>query len=101
MLTCGHRNDCPCHSPSSWPGLSGPPKPAPCRDRWHQQTGKRRPPFLLLAAPNFEKTRLSLKNYLLTEGYAGDDEDAFDRAMREIRAAGSPFVTPGTADLSE
>jgi hypothetical protein len=55
----------------------------------------------LLAAPNFEKTRLSLKNYLLTEGYAGDDEDAFDRAMREIRAAGSPFVTPGTADLSE
>jgi hypothetical protein len=55
----------------------------------------------LLAAPNFEKTRLSLKNYLQTEGYAGDDEDAFDRAMREIRAAGSPFVTPGTADLSE
>jgi prevent-host-death family protein len=49
----------------------------------------------------FEKTRPNLKTYLLAEGVAGEEEDAFDRALQEIRAEGSPFVMPGTADLSE
>jgi prevent-host-death family protein len=49
----------------------------------------------------FEKTRPTLKFYLLTEGVSDEGDDAFDRAMREIRAEGSPFVIPGTVDLSE
>jgi prevent-host-death family protein len=48
----------------------------------------------------FEKTRPTLKSYLLTEGVAGD-EDAFDRVMREIRTEGSPFIAPRPVDLSE
>jgi prevent-host-death family protein len=46
----------------------------------------------------FEKTRPTLKSYLLTEGVSGDGEDAFDRALNEIRAEGSPFIIPGMAD---
>jgi prevent-host-death family protein len=49
----------------------------------------------------FEKTRPMLKHYLLAEGVAGEAEDAFDRALQEIRAEGSPFIAPGRADLSE
>lgn len=49
----------------------------------------------------FEKTRPTLKSYLLTEGVSGEEEDAFDRAMREVRKEGSPFIVPGTADVSE
>ncbi len=48
----------------------------------------------------FEKTRPNLKSYLLTGGIAGEEEDAFDVAMREVRAEGSQFILPGTADLS-
>ena len=48
----------------------------------------------------FEKTRPNLKTYLLTQGVAEADEDAFDRAMNEIRAEGSPFFMPPVADLS-
>ena len=40
----------------------------------------------------FEKTRPTLKTYLLTEGFAADGEDAFDKAMRDIRREGSPFM---------
>jgi prevent-host-death family protein len=49
----------------------------------------------------FEKNRPTLKSYLLSEGVSEQTEDAFDRAMRAIRAGGSPFIAPGTADLSE
>jgi prevent-host-death family protein len=40
----------------------------------------------------FEKTRPTLKTYLLAEGFAEDGEDAFDTAMRAIRREGSPFM---------
>ena len=40
----------------------------------------------------FEKTRPTLKTYLLTEGFAEDEEDAFDKALRDIRREGSPFM---------
>ena len=36
----------------------------------------------------FDKTRPTLKDYLLTAGFAEDGEDAFDRAMREIENEG-------------
>jgi len=36
----------------------------------------------------FERTKPSLKTALLTHGYAGEAEDAFDRALREVRAEG-------------
>jgi len=49
----------------------------------------------------FEKTRPTLKSYLLTKGISEPADDAFDSAMREIRAEGSPFIVPGTADVSE
>ncbi len=49
----------------------------------------------------FEKTRPTLKTYLLNEGVADEGEDAFDRALQDIRAEGSPFILPGAADLSE
>jgi PHD/YefM family antitoxin component YafN of YafNO toxin-antitoxin module len=50
----------------------------------------------------FERTRPTLKTYLLTEGFAEDGEDAFDQVLRNIRREGSPFVVdeqsePGSA----
>jgi prevent-host-death family protein len=46
----------------------------------------------------FEKTRPTLKTYLLTEGFAEDGEDAFDKAMRDIRREGSPFMVDEQSD---
>ncbi len=46
----------------------------------------------------FEKTRPNLKTYLLTEGFADDGEDAFDKALREIRHEGSPFMVDEKGD---
>lgn len=48
----------------------------------------------------FDETRPTLKSYLLTKGVSGE-EDAFDHAMREIRAEGGPFIVPRPADLSD
>ena len=36
----------------------------------------------------FERTRPNLKTALLNNGYAGDEEDEFDRAMRQIHDEG-------------
>ena len=49
----------------------------------------------------FEQNRPTLKTYLLSEGVSEETEDAFDRAMRDIRTEGSPFIPFGTADLPE
>jgi len=49
----------------------------------------------------FEKTRPTLKSYLLTQGFMEEGDDVFDQALREIRAEGSPFIIPGIVDLSE
>ena len=40
----------------------------------------------------FEKTKPNLKSYLLDAGYAEED-DAFDAALKDIRA-GSPLFPP-------
>ena len=48
----------------------------------------------------YERTQPTLASYLLVAGVAPDDDDALDHALRDIRAEGSPVVTPGVADLS-
>ena len=40
----------------------------------------------------FDRTKMNLKTYLLTAGYAGDEPDAFDEAMREARIG--PLLGP-------
>jgi prevent-host-death family protein len=48
----------------------------------------------------FEKTRPTLKDVLLHQGFA-DDDDAFDKALSDIRHEGGPFIAPGRANLGE
>lgn len=69
----------------------------------HPQFVKRRDgrEVVVVSREYFEKTRPTLKSYLLTEGVTEDGDDAFDRAIGEIRGEGSPFIIPGHADLSE
>jgi len=47
----------------------------------------------------FERSQATLASYLLTAGTTRDEDDAFDRALRDIRAEGSSFIIPGPADL--
>lgn len=49
----------------------------------------------------FERTRPNLKTYLLTAGYAGADEDAFDRAMQGVRSEGAPLLEPRDSSLED
>ena len=49
----------------------------------------------------FERTKPNLKTFLLTCGYAGEGEDAFDRALKEIRAESGAFFRPRPLDLDE
>jgi prevent-host-death family protein len=48
----------------------------------------------------FEKTIPNLKTYLLTEGYADQENDPIDRAIDEVRSDDGPFLNPRAADLS-
>ena len=49
----------------------------------------------------FDKTRPTLKDYLLTEGFAEDGEDAFDRAMRDIENEGGLLFCGKRLDFTE
>jgi prevent-host-death family protein len=49
----------------------------------------------------FELTRPNLKTYLLAAGYAGDEDDAFDRALRTVRRDGEPMFGERAVDLKE
>ena len=42
----------------------------------------------------FKTTRSNLKSYLLTKGNATEADDAFDRALQDVRATGGPFIEP-------
>ena len=55
---------------------------------------------LVVSLDYFEKTRPGLKSYLLNEGVPDVTEDAFDRAMKDIRAEGSPFIVTDTDDIT-
>jgi hypothetical protein len=48
----------------------------------------------------YGRTRPSLKDRILALAYAGDEEDAFDRAMRDIRV-GPPIFAPRGIDFTE
>lgn len=49
----------------------------------------------------FEQTKPNLKSYLLNAGYAGDEDDAFDVAMREVRSDWAPLLQPRSVDLND
>ncbi len=49
----------------------------------------------------FEETKPSLKSYLVGSGYAGEEEDAFDLAMRGVRTEGAPLLRPRNVDLKD
>jgi prevent-host-death family protein len=53
---------------------------------------------VVVSREHYERTRPSLRSYLLTRGYAGE-EDAFDRAMRGIREGAPLPWAPRDADL--
>jgi prevent-host-death family protein len=55
---------------------------------------------VLLSRELYERIQPNLKNYLMTAGYAGDEDDAFDRAMRTVRE-GSPMLGPRDVDLKD
>lgn len=42
---------------------------------------------VVISREYFERTKPNLKGYLLASGYAGDEEDAFDRALRGLRSS--------------
>lgn len=51
---------------------------------------------VLVSREYFERTKPSLKSYLLSSGYAADEDDAFDRAMR---GGTGPLLRPRKVDL--
>lgn len=54
---------------------------------------------VLVSRNYFDRTKMNLKTYLLTAGYAGDEPDAFDEAMREARTG--PLLGPRAVRLKE
>jgi prevent-host-death family protein len=46
---------------------------------------------VLISREYFEKSKPNLKSYLLSAGYAGEQDDAFDVAMRDARTASGPL----------
>jgi prevent-host-death family protein len=52
---------------------------------------------VLVSRAYFDRTKVNLKDYLLSAGYAGDEPDAFDEAMREARIG--PLLGPRAVRL--
>jgi prevent-host-death family protein len=48
----------------------------------------------------FEKTRPTLKDVLLYQGFAEDD-DIFDKALQDVRREGGPFIRPRPVNFEE
>jgi PHD/YefM family antitoxin component YafN of YafNO toxin-antitoxin module len=42
----------------------------------------------------FDANRPNLRDYLLSAGYAGEEEDDFDRALKEVRKQGLGVLAP-------
>jgi len=49
----------------------------------------------------FEHTKPNLKSYLLSSGYAGEEDDAFDIAMRGVRSDCAPLLQPRNVELKD
>ena len=47
---------------------------------------------VLVSRDYFDRTKMNLKTYLLTAGYAADAPDAFDEAMRDVRSRLPPLA---------
>lgn len=56
---------------------------------------------VIISREYFEETKPNLKSYLMGSGYAGEGDDAFDRAMRGVRSEGSPLLRPRNVDLKD
>lgn len=56
---------------------------------------------VLVSREYFERTKPSLKSYLLSAGYAGPEDDAFDVAMRSVRTEGGPLFGARNVDLED
>lgn len=56
---------------------------------------------VLVSREYFEETKPNLKTYLLSSGYAEEEDDAFDVAMRGIRTEGGPLFEPRDVDLKD
>jgi prevent-host-death family protein len=42
----------------------------------------------------FDETKPNFKSYLMTSGYAGVADDAFDGALRHVTSEGPPLIQP-------
>ena len=49
----------------------------------------------------FNQTKPNLKSYLVGSGYADQQDDAFDVAMRGVRADSSPTLQPRNIELKD
>ena len=47
---------------------------------------------VLVSRDYFDRTKMNLKTYLLSAGYAGDEPDAFDAAMETVRGRLPPMA---------
>jgi prevent-host-death family protein len=56
---------------------------------------------VLVSREYFERTKANLRNYLLSAGYAGAEEDAFDAAMRLTRADTGPWIEARAIDVKD
>jgi PHD/YefM family antitoxin component YafN of YafNO toxin-antitoxin module len=54
---------------------------------------------VLVSREYFNRTKINLKTYLLSAGYAGDEPDAFDAALRDAETG--PQLRPRAARLKE
>jgi len=54
---------------------------------------------VVISREYFEKTKPNLRNYLLSAGYAGPEDDAFDTAIREVRTDRGALFAPRGVDL--
>jgi prevent-host-death family protein len=49
----------------------------------------------------FNQTKPNLKSYLVGSGYADEQVDAFDVAMRSVRTDGSPLLQPRNSERKD
>ena len=47
---------------------------------------------VLVSRDHFDRTKMNLKDYLLSAGYAGDEPDVFDDAMQTVRSRLPPLA---------
>ena len=56
---------------------------------------------VVISREYFEETKPNLKSYLLGAGYADEQDDAFDIALRGVRTDGVPLLQPRNVNLED